>query len=647
MFCLDHERLRVGGRDIIQAKDDIGATLFAAGAGVSGLRERLAAMDEEASNLWASRKAGHRKYYQAEDRLKEADAALRNHTVTATKWQEMKSTYEEARDACVQIERQIEEHVTELAKIARVRRIYRSVRRLSETRTKSASLGIVVELPADAGSRFETASADNASAEARITAFQEQMAAVKTERDTVTVDSSVLIHETEIDRLSKRSIELAPERAALPRRRSDLAAAEDALRRAATELDWHGDIAELLERIPPRGKVAVLRGLLTSRGECFATVDSAHRTSVGAGEKLADVQDRIGVMGSPQDLSGLAGLVKSVRALGDLDARLLGAQNVHREAEELCQRRMALMRLPAFDEATLVAQKLPSPATVMAHRDAARDLSSRMQSQQAGLRDLTREIANNRKSYERLVSDEKIISAEDLLKLRERRNTGWFIIRRRHIEHAVLTESEEEGFAEGDTLIDAYETAVDLADVAADRRFQNAAATAEAMVLARQIADQQDRLVSQQAECSSSADEQTALTATWTDMWSGVTESPLLPDEMLEWLEERSDLLDQIAKRDDAARGASSLQRELVGAKQQLLALLQDIALIASAEVMPLNCILAAAEMRIREEAANANKRESSRSRSGRPKLTWKASVERLKTLRKSATPGQYSGATP
>ena len=188
MFCLDHERLRVGGRDIIQAKDDIGATLFAAGAGVSGLRERLAAMDEEANNLWASRKAGHRKYYQAEDRLKEADAALRHHTVTASNWQEMKSTYEGARDACVQIEKQIEEHVTELAKIARVRRIYRNVRRLGESQTESASLGIVVELPADARTRFEAASANNASAEARITAFQEQMAAVKAERGAITVD---------------------------------------------------------------------------------------------------------------------------------------------------------------------------------------------------------------------------------------------------------------------------------------------------------------------------------------------------------------------------------------------------------------------------------------------------------------------------
>ena len=111
MFCLDHERLRVGGRDIIQAKDDIGATLFAAGAGVSGLRDRLTAMQEEADGLWASRRAGHRKYYQAEDRLKEADTALRQHTVTAIKWQELKSAFEEARDACLQIDKEIVDFV--------------------------------------------------------------------------------------------------------------------------------------------------------------------------------------------------------------------------------------------------------------------------------------------------------------------------------------------------------------------------------------------------------------------------------------------------------------------------------------------------------------------------------------------------------
>ena len=41
MFSLDHERLRQGGRDILDAQDEIGQMLFSAGAGLSGLRDTL------------------------------------------------------------------------------------------------------------------------------------------------------------------------------------------------------------------------------------------------------------------------------------------------------------------------------------------------------------------------------------------------------------------------------------------------------------------------------------------------------------------------------------------------------------------------------------------------------------------------------
>lgn len=92
-------------------------------------------------------------------------------------------------------------------------------------------------------------------------------------------------------------------------------------------------------------------------------------------------------------------------------------------------------------------------------------------------------------------------------------------------------------------------------------------------------------------------------------MWNGVTDGPLPPDEMLDWLDARADLLDQIAKRDGAARSATSLQHEIAEAKRQLVGLLQDTAIAASAGSLPLNGILATAEVRIRTEEANAQKR--------------------------------------
>src|SRR4029077_20460159 len=90
MFSLDHERLRTGGREILEAQDEVGQMLFSAGAGLSGLRDRLKALTEEADGLWASRRAGHRKFYQVLDRLDGAEKALREHTITATKWQDIK-----------------------------------------------------------------------------------------------------------------------------------------------------------------------------------------------------------------------------------------------------------------------------------------------------------------------------------------------------------------------------------------------------------------------------------------------------------------------------------------------------------------------------------------------------------------------------
>ena len=100
MFSLDHERLRQGGREILKAQDEVGQMLFSAGAGIAGLGERLRALDEEADALWAPRRAVRRKYYQADERLLAATRALREHTVTARRWQELKRGFESVQEAC-------------------------------------------------------------------------------------------------------------------------------------------------------------------------------------------------------------------------------------------------------------------------------------------------------------------------------------------------------------------------------------------------------------------------------------------------------------------------------------------------------------------------------------------------------------------
>ena len=61
----------------------------------------------------------------------------------------------------------------------------------------------------------------------------------------------------------------APAKPISPSAGQNLAAAEAALSRLAAELEWSGDIDQLIARIPAKAKVAVLRGLLNRRGRAI------------------------------------------------------------------------------------------------------------------------------------------------------------------------------------------------------------------------------------------------------------------------------------------------------------------------------------------------------------------------------------------
>ena len=150
MFSLDHVRLQNGGQEILKAKDDIGQMLFSAGSGIGGLRECLDELAGEADGLWSARRAKHRKFYVAEDKLKQAQDTLRELMLTANKWQELKRAYEDAERAYSKIDEKIRETGAERNRLSRIRRVIRDVRNKQELDNKLAALGEVIVLPEDA-----------------------------------------------------------------------------------------------------------------------------------------------------------------------------------------------------------------------------------------------------------------------------------------------------------------------------------------------------------------------------------------------------------------------------------------------------------------------------------------------------------------
>ena len=141
MFSLDHIRLRRGGKEILAAKDEIGQVLFAAGAGVSGFKDELDRLENEAESIWAPKRAGNRVYYQAAEALAQADKELKQATVLARAWKNAKS----------ELDRIVAEHKAEnerfrlvsaeREKLERVRRMMPHVVRMGAVAGRDQGIG--------------------------------------------------------------------------------------------------------------------------------------------------------------------------------------------------------------------------------------------------------------------------------------------------------------------------------------------------------------------------------------------------------------------------------------------------------------------------------------------------------------------------
>ena len=197
---------------MLEARDEVGQMLFSASAGLSGLRGELKSLNDEADGLWTSRKAAHRKYYQAAERLDVADKQLREHTVSAVKWQETKRASDDAQETYDALEKQIEQVSTEQRKLSRIRRVYRDSKKITILADQIAALGEVVPLPENAYSSLKSSERELASATARVETLNEDLEREWHQRDALTLNEDLLLRNDDIQQFHKRRIEVQKRR---------------------------------------------------------------------------------------------------------------------------------------------------------------------------------------------------------------------------------------------------------------------------------------------------------------------------------------------------------------------------------------------------------------------------------------------------
>lgn len=579
MFSLDHVRLRAGGKEILEAKDEIGQMLFSAGAGITGLRDRLRGLSDEADGLWAARKAKHRKYYQAEDKLKDAENDRRTQTLTADKWRELKKAFEGAEEAHATINCKLEKLAAERTKLGRIRRVYPYVRRKAELDKQIADLGNIVSLPEDARQLLEESERSESNASIRIDTLSGRLDKAREELKALTCDEQLVLRADDIDHLHERRIEIRKAKADLPMREAELEAAKADLHTLATELGWQAkDASQLIARIPARLKLLALRSLIGRSGGLSSEVENKTVILEEAETERAKHQNLLEAMEETTDVSRLEAVIKSVKVSSDVTGRVRSADQQVKNVQGRVDGLLSSLDPGLSCEEEAKAIRVPPQNTIQSHRAKAQAWEQRTRVLTESIATAEGDLEKARKDFEGATQEERVITPQEIQEARADRDVLWSLVKQKHIENVPISEAEAHGHA--DVLEDlgpAFESAMRTTDDLADRRFDKAEAAGRLAELSRTIVAKEDDLAKLHKQQHLLTQEGKNLDIDWQDLWAQVPFQPLSPDAMLEWLKAHAELLKAIDHRIEVAGELEVQRREESESKESLLAELSSL----------------------------------------------------------------------
>ena len=595
MFSLDHVRLRSGGQEILNAKDDVGQMLFSAGTGIAGLHDRINRLSDEAKKLWSKQRSRQRKFYIAHDKFTEAQKKLGKQALLVHTWRDLKRAFESAEKACAAADEKIKKISVERNRLNRIRRVFRDVRRKQEIDDKLTRLGDVSMLPKDASDVLVEAEQKIAETTTRIATLRDQLVRAGEHLMDLTFDEVIIQRSEDVDQLRERRIEVLNEKADLPKRKAELKAAEEKLRANASELEWkETDSVVLIAHIPPRNKVVRVRSLLNKRGGLEEKVANHARLLRKAQETLRELEGKLAKTGEPADVSRLAIVIRTVRQQGDLTGQVRNAESIYDDKQRVVERTLGVLNPGGIDEETLVHMSVPVLARVQNYQRREQDLERRLREKRNQVRSIQEELKTSVAILDRSVQNEQVITGEELRTARSHRDALWQLVKVAHVHGEQISEEQASGFEEGlDDLPSAFESAMAKVDEFSDWRFDHAETAGRIAEAKRQVGEQQIVVKQKQESEAELVKEGEQLRAEWLSMWAEAAFDPLDTDSMLTWLKTRGKVLGAVQEREEGKVNLVKQRKEERGARKKVLRELAELGINVDAlENESLNVII-------------------------------------------------------
>jgi uncharacterized protein YhaN len=570
MFCLDHERLRRGGQDILNEKDDVGGMLFSASAGLQGVTEVLGKLEKNASEHWSPRRAPKYLYYKAEGSFEDAKKRKKDATLLSRNWREVQEIFAKVSD---EHEKQKRLHVARTAdqeKIQRIRRTLPYLVQIKNVEEEISKFGSVPAYPKNASKIMEDADRELNKANAALKILAEQIGEAKKELDCITIDEIFLCLEEKIKKIQDNLAVVENYEADIPHLQTEIETLNKKRQGIAIELSWSPEKIEK-ENFFPKTLYLRIESLIVEKGSLDPRLESIKDSLQDAVNRCNNLHKEITEFGEVSNITLLETAIRHAKGKGGFEAEIKQDQdevsNLNRKTEN------SLKSLQPWKGTTEDLEKLIIPQGLIVEQfiQETKDASDSRKNMAVERQSLKRQLSEHLLEKEQILRDKQAVSSDQLEEARQRRDNGWYIIRRKYFDNEDVSEDEANRVFGELTIPKAYEESVVTADSLADKRFDHAEEAARLTDLSRTIEKWEHKLEELVKDEEDLWAREKELNERWNSVWKDCGILPLSPQEMSGWMDRRNEILEDYEQKLARLRRINNLKEESQEARTLLV----------------------------------------------------------------------------
>ena len=554
-FGLNSAQLREGAEEMLDSEGEVGATLYAAASGLSGITRLRRELDEEAGKIFKpGRGSDKRRFDQAADAYTQARSEIRKRTLRAETLEGMRTALQSLESQLASLSQARDTDRAEHARLTRLRTIAPQLHILDTECENIREFTDLPELSEQAINRLRTAIAESGTSLQKRDSAAEVLAAAKAALDGITVKAAILVHQASVQTLQTN---IGKYQSATKDRARVASDAESKQREIVLMAARVGIAEDHLDSSQPTDAVlAELEDLITQGQKLSQDRERLEESISEAKTKLEELEGdgQTSELGDPAAWRTHFDALESSRPLLERSHTLArDSAATRRKLEE----RSARLSPPMSELESLATLTLPTPEALGRLGNRFSELEDSRRQTETAIKMLDLAMEEAQKTLKVLVSGEPVASADRITDARQAREVSW-----QQLRPLVLSKDAPIALASRPVIVDLFETRVSEADRLADAATRDADRVAQYNTEQKSLTDKLNelsRLKEQQAEAASQLN-QTG--NEWFALWASVTSSPGTPGEMISWIDSVKLLTEQreLLTADEASVAALSPQ---------------------------------------------------------------------------------------